>query len=98
MRDSTPRHPACKADGSPPESTQCQELTSSSSLRCTARCTGEADSANETTADPLAAFVASLTAEQRERLARLLTGEREGGDDAWADRPGRTPWRGREPF
>jgi hypothetical protein len=30
----------------------------------------------------LAAFVASLTAEQRQRLAALLSGKREGGDDA----------------
>ena len=57
------------------------EVTSSPSARCTARCTGEADSANEPTADPLADFVASLTAEQRQRLAALLAGKREGGDD-----------------
>jgi hypothetical protein len=46
-----------------------------------ARCAGEANSANEPTADPLAEFVASLTAEQRQRLASLLAGKREGGDD-----------------
>jgi hypothetical protein len=32
-------------------------------------------------ADPFAAFVASLTAKQRPRLAALLTGKREGGDE-----------------
>lgn len=58
------------------------EVTSSPAARCTARCTGEADSANEPTADPLADFVSSLTAEQRQRLAALLTGKREADDDA----------------
>jgi hypothetical protein len=53
-------------------------LTASPSARCTPRCTGDAESANEPTADPLADFVASLTAEQRQRLAALLTGQREG--------------------
>ena len=55
-----------------------KEVTSSPS----ARCTGEAESANEPTADPLADLVASLTDEQRQRLAALLTGKREGGEDA----------------
>jgi hypothetical protein len=54
-----------------------KEVTSSPS----ARCTGEADSANEQTADPLANSVASLTDKQRQRLAALLTGKREGGED-----------------
>jgi hypothetical protein len=66
---------------SPAVSENLKEVTSSPSARCTARCTGEADSANEPTADPLAEFVASLTAEQRHRLASLLTSKREGGDD-----------------
>ena len=66
---------------SPAVSKNPNEVTSSPSARCTARCTGGADSANEPTADPLADFVASLTDEQRQRLAALLTGKREGGDD-----------------
>jgi hypothetical protein len=52
------------------------------SARCTTRCTGDAESADEPTTDPLAVFVASPTAEQRQRLANLLTGEYEGRDDA----------------
>lgn len=50
------------------------QVTSSDSARCTARCTSNAPDAND---DPLLAFVASLSPEQRQRLAELLTG---GGD------------------
>ena len=67
---------------SPAVSENPSRVTSSPSARCTARCTGEAESANEATADPLADFVASLTAEQRQRLAALLTGKQEGGEGA----------------
>jgi integrase len=64
--------PACKA-GSPDfqESTPV-EVTASPSGCCTARCTSEAENAN---ADPLAAFVSSLTPEQRARLIALLASE-----------------------
>ena len=76
MRDSNPRHPACKAESSPTESTTAQQVTSSDSLRCPARCTESEETAN---ADPLAGFVASLSPEQRQRLADLLAGSKEGG-------------------
>ena len=52
-----------------------QELTTSDHFRCTPCCT---ENEKEHHADPLAGFVASLTPEQRERLAKLLTGSREG--------------------
>jgi hypothetical protein len=52
-----------------------KEVTSSHSLRCIARCTESEETAN---ADPLAGFVASLTPEQRKRLADLLVGSKEG--------------------
>jgi len=51
-------------------------VTSYDSSRCTPRC-NELEA--EPNADPLAAFVASLTLEQRRSLAALLTGQREGG-------------------
>jgi hypothetical protein len=53
------------------------EVTSPESAVCTPVCT---NSAIESLADPLADFVASLTAEQRRRLATLLT--RESEEDA----------------
>jgi hypothetical protein len=52
------------------------EVTATPSLACTAACTKDGETTN---ADPLAAFVASLTAEQRRRLAALLTEQGEGG-------------------
>ncbi len=52
-----------------------KELTSSDFARCTARCT---ENENEPHGDPLAGFVASLTPEQRRRLADLLAGSKEG--------------------
>jgi len=52
------------------------EVTSSEPAACTAACTSRAENAN---ADALAAFVASLTPERRQRLAALLTGQSEGG-------------------
>ena len=53
-----------------------KEVTSLDSARCPARCTESEETAN---ADPLAGFVASLTPEQRQRLADLLAGNKEGG-------------------
>ena len=47
---------------------------------CTSVSASEPKTANKPAADPLAAFVASLTAEQRQRLASLLTGTQEGGE------------------
>jgi hypothetical protein len=55
------------------------QVTHPESAICTPVCTNPAKEPN---ADPLAEFVASLTAEQRQRLVALLTGKREGGDDA----------------
>jgi hypothetical protein len=95
VRNSSDRHELCRVETSgiepptswlqtserPVASGNLSELASSPSARCTARCTGEAESANGPTADPLADFAASLTAEQRQRLARLLASKREGGDD-----------------
>jgi hypothetical protein len=52
------------------------DVTANPSARCTPRCTETGPEAN---ADPLAAFVAGLSAEDRARLAALLTGNGEGG-------------------
>jgi hypothetical protein len=52
------------------------QLTTTSSARCTSRCT---ETGNEPNADPLAGFVASLTPADRPRLVALLTGQAEGG-------------------
>jgi hypothetical protein len=75
MRDSNPRHPACKAESDGSQHSSGSELTATSSPRCTSRCT---ENENEPHGDPLAGFVASLTAEQRQRLADLLAGSKEG--------------------
>jgi hypothetical protein len=75
MRDSNPRLLTCKAESLPNESTTAQQVTSSSFARCPARCTESQETAN---ADPLADFVASLSPEQRKRLADLLAGSKEG--------------------
>jgi hypothetical protein len=56
-------------------------LTSSPSRISASVSANEPENANDPTADPLAAFVASLTAEQRQRLARMLASQRGGGDD-----------------
>jgi hypothetical protein len=55
-------------------------VTATPSLCCTTGCTGNAETANETTADPLIDLIASLTPEQRQRLASMLTGKQEGGE------------------
>jgi hypothetical protein len=57
-----------------------KEVTSRDSARCTPGCTREE---TEPSADPLAAFVASLSVEQRRRLAGLLASQgRESSDEA----------------
>jgi hypothetical protein len=76
MTDSNRRHPACKAESSPTEPVTNTSVTSSHSVRCPARCTESQETAN---ADPLAGLVASLTPEQRQRLADLLAGSKDGG-------------------
>jgi len=55
------------------------EVTATPSVSCTNACTSKAET---TTADPLADFVASLTPEQRRRLADLLINRKEGSDGA----------------
>ena len=70
------------AKGHPVTSENLPGVTSTTSLGCTSVSASEPENANKPAADPLADFVASLTAEQRQRLAALLAGKREGGDDA----------------
>ena len=53
-----------------------QEVTPTPSHRCTPRCSNNA----APNADPLAVLVASLTPEQRARIAALLTGQAEGDE------------------
>lgn len=69
-------NPTCE----PRNSLVVKGVTSSPSLDCTAACISEPETANGPAADPLADFVASLTAEQRQRLAALLIGRKEGGE------------------
>ena len=74
MRDSNPRHPACKAGSHHLQHASPKELTASPPGRCTLRCT---ENDNGPMADPIASFVASLTTAERQRLAELLS-ERNG--------------------
>ncbi len=55
-----------------------KEVTSSQVARCTPRCTENAELTNDSSEAPLAEFVATLTAEQRRRLAAMLLGQGEG--------------------
>src|SRR5208337_5156507 len=77
MRESNPRHPACKAESDPSQASTISRLTTTTSARCTSRCT---ETGNEPNADPLAGFVASLTPADRARLVALLTGHGSEGD------------------
>ena len=73
-----PLAPESKSDRS--QVRTCLKLRQPLPCDCTAACTSEPKTANGPAADPLADFVAGLTAEQRQRLAALLTGAKEGGE------------------
>lgn len=70
---------------SPVASVNLSQVTAISSARCTPRCT---ENPNEANSDPLAGFVAGLTAADRARLVALLTGLRGGGKAAPGDSTG----------
>ena len=80
MQDLNLRPPACRAEGRSSQVPFNVELTTRMPLACTVACD---ETAHYPKTDPLADIVASLSTDQRERLAAMLIGK----DDEGASRP-----------
>ncbi len=72
MRDSNPRHPACKAEGQDSEVAAQQELASAEIPACTTACTDSQNPAHGAPLEALADALRNLSAQERAALAQLL--------------------------